>query len=120
MGEHIVIIEDDAEVADTLQLILEMADYKVSCLGELESLEDLIDMDADCFILDENLPLLSGHIICILLRSQAQTSTKPVILISAGQTLAQVAELSQPDASLQKPFGMNDFLDSVYSVLHKH
>jgi DNA-binding response OmpR family regulator len=118
MEKHIVIIEDDAAISDSMKMMLEMAGYRVSCLGELASIEGLADMHADCFILDEHLPIVSGHIICMMLRLNGLTSNVPVILTSADMGLAVVAGLSEPNASIQKPFDMTDFLHSVDAVLH--
>lgn len=104
MKVHVVIIEDDADLRETITYLLEESGYRVTALGAMETLEALIDLKADCFILDEQLPVISGHIICILLKSKAETSQIPVILISGHDQLEGVANLCKAEAFVKKPF----------------
>jgi DNA-binding response OmpR family regulator len=114
---RIVIIEDDPDIADIMKYALEQEGYTVQCLCQIDSLEDLIDMHADCFILDEWLPSVSGHIICIMLKFNQQTKNIPVILTSAGSHLTRVAGLSEPEAILEKPFDIKHMLALVSKVI---
>jgi len=59
------------------------------------------------------LPLVSGHIICIYLRSKPVTADIPVILISAHPKLDHYSELCGANAWLAKPFELQQLLDMV-------
>lgn len=54
--------------------------------------------------LDEQLPVISGHIICILLKSRPATKNTPVILISGHEELESIATLCEAEGFLKKPF----------------
>ncbi len=114
--KHIVIIEDDIDLLSLLATLLEADGYKVTKLTHLESVEDLLNLNADAFIIDEVLPVVNGHIICIILKSKPQTRQVPVLLISGDDKLKQVAALCEADAYLHKPF--DDYLD-LQQVLAK-
>jgi len=114
--KHIVIIEDDQDLLDVLSLILTEAGYRVTALTQMESVEDLIDLQADAFVIDEMLPVVNGHIICIILKSKPQTKHLPVVLISADEKLPQMATLCEANAYLHKPF--NSYTD-LQRILEK-
>jgi len=61
MEKHIVIIEDDATVLRTMTSALEKAGYRVTGLLALSTIEALIELQADCFIIDEQLPFITGQ-----------------------------------------------------------
>lgn len=118
MKQHIFIIEDDADMREIMTQILTEEGYRVTALPAISSLEELMGANADCFVLDEQLPFVSGHIICIMLKSKSVTRDVPVILISASPQLAGAASLSQADAYLGKPFNhINDLPRLIQSLL---
>jgi len=87
--------------------------YRVTELSRLASIEELIDLKANCFIIDEYLPHVTGHIICILLKSKPQTKHIPVILMSALTEIDYYADLSEADAFINKPYNIDDVVDLV-------
>lgn len=116
MKKHVVIIEDDPDILNLLAGCLEAGGYRVTPLAQLESVEELIALQADAFVIDEHLPVTSGHIICIILKSKPETRHLPVILISAYEGLEHTASLCNADAYLLKPF--HDYLQ-VQALLDK-
>jgi len=104
MNKHIVIIEDDPELLEVLVMALKDGGYRVTPFRQLNSMEELISLQADAFVLDEKLPGTSGHIICIMLKSKPQTKHLPVLLISADHSLEHLASLCEADGYLLKPF----------------
>ena len=116
MKKHVVLIEDDPAIRELLDDCLEEGGYRVTPLAQLESVEELIALEADAFVIEEHLPVTSGHIICIILKSKPETRHLPVILISADEGLEHTASLCNADAYLLKPF--NDYLQ-VQSLLNK-
>jgi len=79
-------------------------------------IEALIASPADLYIVDENLPGINGHTLCIILKSKTATCTVPVILISGSAKLGAMASLSDADHFLAKPFTQQDLqqiLDSL-------
>jgi len=114
--KHIVIIEDDIELLSLLSSLLEADGYRVTKLTHLESVEYLLSLNADAFIIDEALPVVNGHIICIILKSKPQTKHVPVVLMSGDANLENMATLCEANAYLRKPF--DNYLD-VQQVLAK-
>lgn len=117
MPKHIVVIEDNPNILSIITDLLEDEGYRVTPFPALASIEALIELKPDCFILDEQLPHVSGHIICMLLKSKTPTKDIPVILISASNRLESFADLSQADAWLKKPFDINALAKLVAGVI---
>ncbi|SDF49440.1 Response regulator receiver domain-containing protein, partial [Mucilaginibacter pineti] len=90
--------------------------YRVTSYPALTSIEELAAIQADLFIIDERLPSVSGHIICIMLHTHPGTQSIPQILISGSPMLDRYAELAEVTASLQKPFGMAELLILVKDI----
>ena len=117
MKPHIVIIEDDPVVLRLVEFILTKERYCVTTLPAIGTVEALIDLNADCYILDEQLPFVNGHIIAIILKSNERTKNVPVILMSAYAELETFASLCKADAYLKKPFEADTLLKLVAKAL---
>ena len=81
---HILIIEDDRGLAETLQLALEQEGYSCHCVhdGAL-AVEEARTTRPDLILLDRVLPGLSGDDVLRELRRNADTAKLPVILLTA-------------------------------------
>jgi DNA-binding response OmpR family regulator len=117
MEKHVVVIEDDPELLDFIALSLTEAGYRITTFRQLNSVEELIELKADAFVIDEKLPVTSGHIICIMLKSMPETRQVQVFLISADHRLKHLASLCEADGYLLKPFinyqDLQQLLDQV-------
>ncbi|HEY4323685.1 MAG TPA: response regulator [Mucilaginibacter sp.] len=113
MLKRIVIIEDDKDLLMLLGRFFRTQGFHVTCLESFTSMEALIALNADCFILDEHLPYVSGHILCILLKSNTITKDIPVVLISGYEGLEGFVSICKANASLQKPFETSQLLKIV-------
>ena len=82
MRKHIVVIADDPSNLEAITKLLERKGYVVSPLSSFSSMQELAFLRPDCFIIDEWLPEVCGHAICLMLKAQAQTKNTPVILLS--------------------------------------
>jgi len=117
--KHIVIIEDDEYMLNVMSNLLEFEGYRTTKLLALSTIEELIDLHADLFIIDEQLPYVNGHIICMMLKAKETTNPTPVILTSAFSELEGFASLCQANAYLKKPFlNPNDLLNLVGATLN--
>jgi DNA-binding response OmpR family regulator len=115
-NKHIVIIEDDISFLQLLRKFLQSEGYRVTCFEKLTTIEGLIELKADYFIIDEQLPNVNGHIICILLKSKQQTKEIPVILMSAYEELEYFADISCANAYLKKPFARQELSNVIDSL----
>lgn len=116
MRKHIVIIEHDTDILEIMQRNLEKAGYVVTGFATFSSMAELAFMRPDCFIINEWLPQVSGHAICLMLKAKVQTSTIPVILISSTHPSEPATSLSDADALVKKS-GNCKYLLSVISSL---
>ena len=115
-AKHIVVIEDNIEFLTVLTVLLEQQEFRVTALAQVSTIEELISLQADYFIIDEMLPVINGHILCIILKSKPQTREIPVILISASEQLEGVASLCEAEHFLTKPFDHQILLDILGEV----
>jgi CheY-like chemotaxis protein len=102
--QHIVIIDDDLVIAGIIKNLLEEQGYRATTLRALSTIDDLTRLDADCFIIDENLPFVNGHIICLMLKSRPGTRHIPIILVSASDALEGYADQCKAEAYYKKPY----------------
>ena len=82
MRKHVVVIVDNPSNLETITELLEHSGYVVSVLMSFSSTKELAFLRPDCFIINEWLPEICGHAICLMLKAQAQTKNTPVILLS--------------------------------------
>ena len=113
MNQHIVIIESEPSLLSEMAVALENQGYQVTGFESLTTVEELAALQAGLFIVDERLPTVSGHIICIMLHSNLLTRTVPQILIASSPLLGKFAALGEVNGSLRKPFAMDQLLTMV-------
>src|ERR1700761_5073594 len=97
MMKHIVLIENDEDFRWVLTLMLENLGCRVTSFSEVDDIKGLISSPADLYLVDENLPGINGHTLCIILKSQAATRDVPLVLISGSEHLMDMALLSNAD-----------------------
>jgi CheY-like chemotaxis protein len=83
--QHLLLVEDDADAAEALAILLELKGYSISRAGNgLEALEQL---QSDCsialVILDLMMPVMDGMTFLRHLEADARLSKVPVIVASA-------------------------------------
>ncbi|HTD41093.1 MAG TPA: response regulator [Mucilaginibacter sp.] len=104
MRKHIVIIADDLSSLETFTALLEKGGYVVSTLSSFPSMSELAFLRPDCFIINEWLPEICGHAICLMLKAQVQTKNTPVILISEAGESEPLENKCDADLILKKPY----------------
>ncbi len=118
MEKHIVIIDDDDALLSVMEFLLVEAGYHVTCINRITTIELLLALKPDCFILDELMPVVNGHILCMILNSRPETKDIPVILVSALDEIESYANLCQAATFLKKPFlDPNDLLNVVAKTI---
>jgi two-component system OmpR family response regulator len=116
---HIMLVEDDAEIARSTTRFLTGAGYRVTHATDGRSMDRLI-MDAriDLVLLDLMLPGEDGLSICRRLRA---TTDLPVIMLTAlGNEIDRVIGLEiGADDYIAKPFSTRELLARVRAVLRR-
>jgi DNA-binding response OmpR family regulator len=116
---RVVIIEDDAVVADTLRLYLEQAGYEVADARDgVRGLELARSPETALVILDLMIPGISGRDLCRRLR---QESTVPVLMLTARASEDdRVAGLELgADDYVSKPFRPREVVARVQALLRR-
>lgn len=108
MSKHVLIIEDDPDIARLIQLQLKDIDCESEVVDDgRDGLHRAIEADFDLIILDLMLPRMDGLSVCRELRTQP--GYIPVLMLTA-----KSAEL---DRVLGLEMGADDYLTKPFSIL---
>jgi two-component system, OmpR family, phosphate regulon response regulator PhoB len=119
---HILIVEDESDLALLLAYNLEAEGYVVESVERGDEAELRLAEDApDLVILDWMLPGVSGLEICRRLRARESTRTMPVIMVTArGEEAERVRGLSVgADDYVIKPFSVPELMARVRALLRR-
>ena len=119
---RILIIDDDVGFRDLLRLHLSAAGYQVQVAEDgVAGGRALLAQTPDLIVSDLNMPFLDGFELLSLLRSDAETASIPVILLSGrsdGDTMAKAVELGAADF-LIKPVTRDQLFESIDACLRR-
>ncbi|MGF7042873.1 response regulator transcription factor [Mucilaginibacter lappiensis] len=113
MSKKIFIVEDDNDLSDEIQSNLKGEGYHTAAYPGKNSIKGVILQMPDLVLVDNKLKDGLGSELCSALKKHPLTSHVPVILISRGENLANVARECGADAYLNKPFNMARLLETV-------
>ena len=120
MKPHILVVEDEAKLAQFIKLELEFENYEVTVATDgLSGLANAREIKPDLILLDWMLPGISGPEICRRLR---QTGDKvPIILLTAKDEVSdRVAGLDAgADDYVIKPFSIEELLARIRASLRR-
>ena len=120
MKQRILIVEDDALLADGMSRALRNAGLSVHCLMDgVHALDALGNEPYDLLILDLGLPRLDG--IELLRRLRNQGNAIPVLVVTARHAVAEKVEglNAGADDYLTKPFDLSEFEARVSALLRR-
>ncbi|MBO9308201.1 MAG: response regulator transcription factor [Chloroflexi bacterium] len=118
----ILIVEDDATLAGTLEDNLKEEGYEVFSARDGESALSLVRSKLpDLIVLDIMLPALDGLSVCRIIRKDPTTLHIPIIMLTArGTEVDKIVGLeSGADDYIVKPFGLGEFLARVRAVMRR-
>ena len=116
---RVLVVEDDARLAATLDRVLQAEGYEVDLAGDgTDALRTARDHRFDLVVLDVMLPGLDGIAVCKRLRTTGQV---PILLLTAlGGTEERVRGLDAgADDYLVKPFAYEELLARVRALLRR-
>jgi two-component system response regulator MprA len=119
MSEHILVVEDDQGIADTLRRGLIFEGYRVSLVHDgTEALVSARDHPPDLVVLDWMLPSMDGLEVCRRLRAATDV---PILMLTAKDSIPdRVAGLDAgADDYLVKPFAFDELLARVRALLRR-
>ncbi|MFH0772275.1 MAG: response regulator [Candidatus Omnitrophota bacterium] len=120
MNKKILIIDDEADFADTLSFSLESNGFAVVSAPDGPSgIEKLKSEKPDLIILDLMMPGMDGYEVAKRLKADNATSKIPIIVLTASVT----PDLKQKVCSIQaidcvtKPCDLEDLVDKIKKAL---
>ena len=119
MARKVLIVEDEANIAELLNLYLKKEGYETMVAGDGGKALDLYrSFRPDLVLLDIMLPVMDGWAVCSKIR---ETDKTPIIMLTAkGETIDKVAGLDMgADDYIVKPFEMKELLARVHAVLRR-
>ncbi len=120
--ERILIIEDEANIAQTIRYNLEKEGFHVLTASDGAKGLKLAQLELPSLILlDLMLPEVDGLEVCKLLKNENKTKTIPIIILTAkSQESDKVVGLELgADDYLTKPFSMRELIARVKAVLRR-
>lgn len=115
----ILLVEDEAILADTLRYNLEREGYTVLIASDgVQALELARQKQPDLLVLDVMLPRLDGFSVCRILRGESDV---PIIMLTARQDeIDRIAGLELgADDYVVKPFSLGELLARVRAILRR-
>lgn len=119
---HVLVVEDEAALAELLKYNLEKEGYQVRLAmdGE-EAMVAADERPPDLVLLDWMLPKASGVEVCRRLRARQATRNTPIVMLTArGEESDRVRGLDiGADDYITKPFSMTELLARLRAVLRR-
>jgi DNA-binding response OmpR family regulator len=118
-GKRILLVDDDAEIVESLRLALESNGYSVLIARDGNQGLALSEREnPDLVILDMMMPKRSGFLVLEKMRRTRETPLR-VIMITAneGSRHKAYAEMLGVDDYIRKPFPMDRLIDSVQRLI---
>ena len=122
MTARVLIVEDEAPLAELLRYNLEAEGFRVAHAQSGEEAEILVAEERpDLVVLDWMLPQVSGIELCRRLRARAETRTIPIIMLTArGEESDRIRGLSTgADDYVVKPFSLAELMARVKAILRR-
>ncbi len=116
--KYILVADDEKEIRDVLTLLLSGEGYTVVCAEDGQSALDMANADVDLYILDVNMPRLSGFMAGAEIRKQFDT---PIIFLTAysAESDKVIGFSVGADDYIVKPFSNVELLMRVKAILRR-
>jgi DNA-binding response OmpR family regulator len=113
MKKTIMIADDDQGILDAVGMLLEFEGYKVITSLNCGSLINNEQQVPDLLLLDIWMSGTDGRDTCKILKQKENTSSLPIIMISASKDIGASAIAAGADDFLAKPFQINELLQKI-------
>ena len=115
MAARVLIIDDDAEIRESLRDVLEAESYDVmTAENGRDGLERLSQVKPSLVLLDLMMPIMSGGELLAVLRERDELTALPIVVLSAWPVEAEQVK-AWTQGYLKKPVS----LDALLSVVEK-
>ena len=116
--KHILIVDDNDEILETVSIMLTRNDYRVTAKNRVENFEQEVrSLSPDLILLDKNLGWVDGCDLCRLIKSISGLSAIPIIMFSAYYKRKEECMEAGANNFLEKPFQMKILLEMIASYV---
>ena len=117
--KHIVVVDDEPGIRETIQEYLELHDFHVTAVGGGEALRETVkDNAVDLVLLDIRMPGEDGLSLARFLRAEKQVGI--IMLTAAGEVVDRIVGLEMgADDYLAKPVDLRELLARIKAVLRR-
>jgi len=120
-GQHVLVVEDDTDVASVIGMILEHAGFRVTILNNAEAAVGLVTKSMpDAIVLDLMLPDMSGLDLARYVRKQEQPGQHVSLVVVSGATggfQMNQAKQAGVDLFLGKPVGVSELVQAFTTLV---
>ena len=118
--QKILIVEDDKKIRKELEEFLNKHGFLAKGLEKFDNtIQDILDENADLVLLDINLPYIDGEFVCKEVR---KTSNVPIIMVTSGDN--EIDELMSlyggADQYVTKPYNIQILLAKINGLLKRN
>ncbi len=122
MAREVLVVEDEANIALSLEFLMEQAGYRVRTAADGASAMDAIEASCpDLVLLDVNMPKMNGYEVCERIRENPDWSGVRIIMLTAkGRDVEREKGLALgADDYITKPFATTDVVSKVRELLDR-
>jgi DNA-binding response OmpR family regulator len=117
--KKVLIVEDDPDIRTMMQFVLE-DDYElILCEDGRIGIDKALEERPDLILLDIYMPGMSGFEVCKAVRDNPETSSIPIIILTAGALKEEVSEgyATGADDYIFKPFEPEQLIERIEKLL---
>lgn len=120
MSKRILVIDDDKDILSVLEIIFRHKGYETILHNTGTTLDNIKMLQPDLILLDVRITGFNktGDQICQEIKSLAEISKVPVLLISAEENVAKLAEECGANGFVNKPFDIHYLLTKVQEFVN--
>lgn len=115
----VLVVDDDEDVLVLMKRALSSQGYDPAISPNGENMMDIITQSQpDIILLDIHMRGIDGGTVCQLLKTNKTTADIPVIMFSANENVATIAEHCGADGFIKKPFDSAKFNKAIRDILN--
>lgn len=112
-SKKILVADDDLAICESLQLMLQEEGYEVDITLDGSTLKNIQKDVYDLILLDVWMSGHDGSHICRELKSNKETQSLPIIIMTARREAENIAIEAGANDFIAKPFSMSELLEKV-------
>lgn len=120
---NILLVDDEPDMVTLTRMILEREGHFVEAAKDsIECFEKLKKKIPDLILLDVMMPGDDGWEVCRKIKEEKKTKGIPIAMFtvrSSDDSVEKSFKYAHADAQINKPFEMNDLIETVESLLKK-